>query len=186
MLQTKSLVSVAGSCEALALFRLAAYTTLCRAYAPPTPPALGAPFACLTGTKVPFLTLQRCLACHVVAHILTSHIHRLCLRYKSFFFFPLFFLVFGRTVLTSFTPRAYTVSVSAARASALPILRESLRISQELQDVIGQSNVLEAMGTEYVDAGDTAAAIQAWRQCIELRQVRTLLALLVLVLMCKY
>jgi hypothetical protein len=51
-----------------------------------------------------------------------------------------------------------------------------LRISQELQDVIGQSNVLEAMGTEYVDAGDTAAAIEAWRQCIELREVRSLLA----------
>ena len=52
--------------------------------------------------------------------------------------------------------------------------------------MIGQSNVLEAMGTEYVDAGDAGAAIEAWRQCIELREVRSLLALLVLVQTCKY
>ena len=84
------------------------------------------------------------------------------------------------------TTLTYTFSVSAARASALPILRESLRISLELQDVIGQSNVLEAIGKEYVDAGDSVAARVAWRQCLMLREVRSLLALLVLEQTCKY
>jgi len=127
------------------------------------------------------LGMPRCRAHTHLAHTPSlSTQQELLLRFSSF-------LSFLWRTYSPASHLSHTLSLcSAARASTLPILRESLRISQELQDMIGQSNVLEAMGTEYVDAGDTAAAIQAWRQCIELRQVRTLLALLVLVLMCKY
>jgi hypothetical protein len=65
------------------------------------------------------------------------------------------------------------------------LLRDSLRIARDLQDVIGESNVLEAMGTAYVrggrgggggegegegEGGDAAEAVSMLHTCVELRE----------------
>jgi len=50
------------------------------------------------------------------------------------------------------------------------LLLQSLKLAQELQDLVGQSNVLEAMGTHLARWGPTTAALEAWTECLELRK----------------
>ena len=49
------------------------------------------------------------------------------------------------------------------------LLLQSLKLAQELQDLLGQSNVLEAMGTHLAVRGRSEAALKAWTKCLELR-----------------
>jgi len=50
------------------------------------------------------------------------------------------------------------------------LLLQSLKLAQELQDLVGQSNVLEAMGTHLAERGRTEAALEAFTKCLELRK----------------
>ena len=58
----------------------------------------------------------------------------------------------------------------SARESALALLQQSLTIALELHDLIGQSNVLEAMGVECASRGEVGEARKVWQWCLELRE----------------
>ena len=50
------------------------------------------------------------------------------------------------------------------------LLRDSLKLNEDLMDVIGRSNVLEAMGRQYARFGDRMRAREAWANCVALRK----------------
>ena len=60
--------------------------------------------------------------------------------------------------------------VSCARGDGWEMLAESLRIAEELDDVIAQSNVLEFMGGVWMRRQEPSKARKAWERCLALRQ----------------
>ena len=50
------------------------------------------------------------------------------------------------------------------------LLLRSLKLARELQDVVGQSNVLEAIGKHLARRGRVDAANNAWGKCLAMRE----------------
>ena len=66
--------------------------------------------------------------------------------------------------------RIAACDVSREGGDGWEMLAESLRIAEELDDVIAQSNVLEAMGGVWMRRQEPGKARNAWERCLALRQ----------------
>ena len=66
--------------------------------------------------------------------------------------------------------RIAACDVSREGGDGWEMLAESLRIAEELDDVIAQSNVLEAMGGVWMRRQEPGKARKAWERCLALRQ----------------